>query len=98
MEPELIWPEPWYSLEQEPAQVDGLGKELQAEIGPGHVLTGQSWQVIGRRDDRDDILLLLPDGEVAEVHLTWARHPEPEPWPVTGVYGSFKAWSELQED
>ena len=31
-------------------------------------------------------------GRVAVAHLTWGRHPETPPWPLSVVYASREAW------
>ncbi len=46
------------------------------------------------RGNGDDALFELLDGMAvyAVVHLTWARHPEPLPWPATELYNSLTSF------
>jgi hypothetical protein len=37
----------------------------------------------------------MPDGKVAEVHLTWRGDIETDPrWPSTQIYGTIDEWRE----
>jgi len=37
------------------------------------------------------VIFTVDDGAFALVHLTWAQHPEPDPWPETQRLGGFIA-------
>ena len=39
----------------------------------------------------DAVIFSLDDGTFAQVHLTWAHHTEPGPWPATQRFGGFLA-------
>jgi hypothetical protein len=39
----------------------------------------------------DSVIFRVDDGSFALVHLTWAQHPEPDPWPDTQRLGGFIA-------
>jgi hypothetical protein len=39
----------------------------------------------------DSVIFKVDDGTFALVHLTWAQHPEPDPWPETQRLGGFIA-------
>jgi len=39
----------------------------------------------------DSVIFRVDDGTFALVHLTWAQHPEPDPWPETQRLGGFIA-------
>lgn len=80
----------WLPVDQVSAGT--LSEELSAEMGQDHVLRHERWQVIARRLSRDDIIVLLDDGRVAKVHLTWNLHPEPDGyWPSTEIHASMAA-------
>ena len=51
----------------------GLQGQYAAEIGRGHALHGAGGQVVARATASDDVLVALPDGRHALVHLTWQR-------------------------
>ena len=69
--------------------------QLKREVGIGHVLYGRDVKLIARRWDTDDALFLLEDGSVADVHLTWAEEPGPNPgWPVAGISPSLDIWAD----
>jgi hypothetical protein len=95
------WLEPWVAVEDfgwTPERTveykNGWEAQLKREVGPSHVLFGQSAKLIARRFDRDDALFLLPDTRVAEVHLTWSRGMEPDPlWPNTAIFESLDEWA-----
>ena len=87
---------PWYSVCDAPAQVEAMERELRLELAEGHPLYGLPVRTLGRRQDCDDVLFAVEDGSgrVAVVHLTWThRPPDRLPWPLTGVYPSFEAWT-----
>jgi hypothetical protein len=89
------WLEPWYLLADE-GQRSLLEKELKTELAEGHPLAGLSVKVVARRDDRDDVLVTLDEGEngrIAEVHLTWSGKREADPrWPRTVMFKSMEEW------
>ncbi|PZS10790.1 MAG: hypothetical protein DLM55_03085 [Acidimicrobiales bacterium] len=64
----------------------GIAKELRRELGRKHALRPMSWQVAAMWRPQDDVLLALDDGRAAIVHLTFALHPEPPPWPGTEIF------------
>ena len=88
------WLEPWMLVESSEAR-SAFEAELCRELGAGHPLLGLPVAAIARRADQDDVLFLLGDGRVAEVHLTWRRRPEDDArWPRTLIYPSVEAWTE----
>jgi hypothetical protein len=88
--PAVDWLVPWHPVD-DPAVRRSLLAEFQREIPKGHVLTGASLTVIGRRQDRDDVLFALSDGRVAIVHLTYANKREHLPaFPWTRVFDSLE--------
>ena len=90
----MDWLVPWYPVNN-PAVRRGLLVEFQREIPKGHVLTGASLTVIGRRQDRDDVLFALSDGRVAIVHLTYSRNRERIPdYPITKMFASLDRFVE----
>jgi hypothetical protein len=89
------WVEPWWHVvEEKPDLAAAYEKELQAELGIEHPLFAMPVEAVGKRDGSDDVLFRLLDGSdrVAVVHLTWARHPEPWPWPLTDVFPDMAAF------
>ena len=67
--------EPWFR--PEPGRTAGLERELAAEIGPGHELSGHRLTAIAKCGGCDTVAFQVDDGTFAIVHLTWGRHPEP---------------------
>jgi hypothetical protein len=92
--PAVEWLVPWHPVD-DPALRRSLLAELQRELPKGHVLTGASLTVIGRRQDRDDVLFALSDGRVAIVHLTYSRERERLPdLPRTRLYETLDRFVE----
>jgi hypothetical protein len=88
----MEWLEPWSGI-QDPKVCGRLEAELRRELIPTHVLFGLHVTALAQRVDQDDVLFALEDGRVADVHLTWARHPETDPrWPGTELFPSLVAW------
>jgi hypothetical protein len=88
------WLEPWYRLDNDEQRLS-LEQELQRELSERHALWKKAVMIIARRADQDDILVRMPDGKVAEVHLTWSRRTESDPrWPRTKIYGTIDEWRE----
>jgi hypothetical protein len=83
--------EPWRALPPERAQA--LLREVQIELSPGHPLYGADLTAIAVSRLADDVLFLLDDGRVANVHLTWSRGAEQNPWPSHRIYASFEEWA-----
>jgi hypothetical protein len=91
------WLDPWWHVAAErPDLAAAYESELRAELGAGHPLFGVPVAAVGKYDGSDDVLFRLLDGSgrVAMVHLTWARHPEPPPWPVTEFLPGIQAFTE----
>ena len=103
----LLWeslaPAPWPELDVgtwwilttgEPDDVEHLSAlrdELKQEIGVGHVLDGEPFDVLARFAGADEILLRLTGGRFAIVHPTWSRRPEPPQWPTVVVCADVDA-------
>src|SRR5262245_12630810 len=86
--------DPWMPVESGEAR-SAFEAELYRELGAGHSLSGLPVVAIARRADQDDVLFMLGDGRVAEVHLTWLGRPEDVPrWPGTSIHASIEAWIE----
>lgn len=91
----MEWLVPWHSVADAPAQAAGMERELARELSTGHPLFGLPVRALARRQDCDDVLLVIEDGtgQVAVVHLTWTHTPpERPPWPGTTLYPSFEVW------
>ena len=74
-----------------------LLKELKREMPWGHQLRGKDLTVFARADYHDDIALVLPDGSIAEVHLTWNKERDPA-WPYVSGPMSFADWLKFREE
>jgi hypothetical protein len=91
-------PEGWHAPTTEKPW-DGLTKQLQKEVGEGHVLKGLKLTLIARRLDCDDALFALDDGQIAEVHLTWRNGPEIDPrFPATAIFRNMAEWTSRATD
>ena len=90
----MDWLEPWVPVSDETERV-GLEAELHRELGPGHVLFRRLARAIARRHDRDDVLFEVGQpAQFAVVHLTYAAHPEKEPWPMADLFDTLAAFVE----
>jgi hypothetical protein len=87
------WPEGWRSVEG--AERDKLAAELTRGMAEAHILKGRSFTPIARRDDADDVLLQLDDGEVAEMNLAWAAQTNAT-FPGAILYVDVNDWREAQ--
>lgn len=94
---ERVFLPPWSGLSAFPdsdAMVSMLEAEAKAEIASGHPLFKKPLQAVARRDDCDDVLFRIRGSEAfALVHLTYARRPEPCPWPQTMVFPSWESFA-----
>lgn len=91
------WLVPWHPVKDGAAD-DGVARELYSELSLRHVLYGIPAREVGHRQDCDDVLFELLDGSgrFAVVHLTYAQHPEPDPfWPETMIYAD---WAQFERD
>jgi len=90
----LEWLEPWYPV-SDPTISAGLESQLRLEVSKQHVLFGTPVRLVARRSDTDDALFELPDGRVAEVHMTWRKSAEHDPrWPATRLFNSLREWAQ----
>jgi hypothetical protein len=67
--------------------------ELINEMPVGHYLYNKNVESIARRQDRDDVLFKIMEGETkyAVVHLTYNKETNPQ-WPHTTLYND---WDDL---
>lgn len=82
-------PEGWEILPNEVRRT--MERELSREVAPGHRLYGETVVAIAKCVGCDDVLFSI-EGEYLRwtvVHVTFARHPEQLPWPMTEVFSSF---------
>ena len=87
--------EPWFTLEGMAQLANGLERELEAEVAPGHALYGLQVSAVARRGDCDDGLFILHDGtnRVAVVHLTLTQNPPDRlPFPGTTLFPDLEHW------
>ncbi len=81
--------EPWYLTEND------LSQQLKYEINDKHILFGKEVKTIAQRQDRDDVLFEIMNGEFkyAIVHLTFMKDKQhDEKFPLTTTY---KDWEEV---
>lgn len=74
----------WILTTGEPDDIEHLSalhRELKTEIGDGHVLRGEPFDVLARFSGADEVLVRLTGGRFAMVHPTWSQRAEPPPWP-----------------
>ena len=93
----MDWLEPWWPVDvEQPELARAYERELQAELGNDHPLFGVPVTAIAKHDGCDDVLFRILDGteRLVVVHLTWARHPEPAPWPAAEFYADRDAFVE----
>jgi hypothetical protein len=88
----IEWLEPWYPVEDQERR-RGAEDQLAREACEGHALYGQKVTLIARSNGSDDVLFLLPDGRVAEVHLVWQGRQTDPRWPSTGIFPSLLVWA-----
>lgn len=87
----VAWLEPWV-----PAMA-GMEKELEKEVGEGHVLYGTRCVPVARRIDQDDVLFQVDGREdfYAVVRLTWSGMRESDSaFPRTEAFRSIGEWVE----
>ncbi|GAA2220492.1 hypothetical protein GCM10010413_09630 [Promicromonospora sukumoe] len=74
-------PATWWTFQTgEPADAEhswNVRRELEREIGVGHVLHGERFDVLARFSGADKVLLRLAGGRFAVVHPTWSVRAEP---------------------
>jgi hypothetical protein len=87
---DIEWLVPWIPVE-DPKDETAWARELTRECPVGHLLHGREARFVARRQDRDDFLVALSNGEVAMVHLTWAQETDPS-WPASALYESLAIW------
>ena len=88
---ELRFDTPWLKIDTE----TGLPAQLYKEVSKDHVLHGKKVTAIAQRQDREDVLFLIPDeNRYALVHLTWAERQLDRGWPDTALFDTMK---EVQE-
>ena len=76
-----VFVDPMVDLRSDAERARMVGAELRREVGPGHVLHGQRWEVVAEASPQDEVLVAA--GELAFlVHLTWTRQVEVSPWPT----------------
>ncbi|MBL8551188.1 MAG: hypothetical protein JNJ73_14470 [Hyphomonadaceae bacterium] len=89
----MDWPPGWREVSE--GERLGLKAGIVRDLASGHILYGRAFNVIARRDDPDDVLIQADDGEVAEMHLTWAKTCRPG-FPGALLYMDMKHWREAQ--
>jgi hypothetical protein len=86
----LELPEPWYWTDE------NLSKQLEIELHDNHILKGRSTKTIARRQDNDDVLFEIENGEYAVVHITWQKSAHKNIlFPTTEIYLN---WQDIFEN
>ncbi|WP_225767599.1 hypothetical protein [Inquilinus sp. Marseille-Q2685] len=78
---------PWAPVSEGKVAV-ALQRRLEFEVTPPHPLWGRQARVIGRSDANDDVVVAMPDGGFAIVHLVWGASPGDVRWPATSFFSS----------
>lgn len=86
---------PWRPLNH-PRDLPGLQLQLERELAEGHPLWGKDAEVVGRRVDNDDVLVLCCDGTMAAVHLDWVTGPHKNPAEYPSII-TYQSLAELQQ-
>ncbi|GGB15645.1 hypothetical protein GCM10011492_01660 [Flexivirga endophytica] len=89
--------EDFEDLRRDRKRASAFEQELVREVSAGHPLHGRSWTVIALAFAQDEVVV-ESDDEVALVHLTWRRGPEPLPWPSTEFFTSAKEFGAATTD
>lgn len=76
----------WSAMEMDEKSRISLVEELQLELHDNHILQNETFELIARKTNNDDIVLELEDGRVAVVHLTWKSKTETNGYPITRIY------------
>jgi hypothetical protein len=88
--PEIVWNPPWRAILSE-QEMFGVQSQLEREITVRHPLSGRGATAVGRRIDRDDVLVVFRDGTYANVHLVWGRtEPYSDKYPLWFAYGMLQ--------
>lgn len=90
----------WDSLEMEEKSIQSLINELRIELPKSHILYNESYDLIARKTNNDDIVLELENGKIAVVHLTWKSKTEVDGYPITRIYeNKIDFWNrEMKQD
>ncbi len=91
--------QPWFDINDYPKGHDKtLLDELKKEIPEDHILHGIDFEILARRQDQDDILIIAQN-DYFIVHLTWTGHQETNPYPRTAQYKTLESLKDkLLED
>ncbi|MDW3196529.1 MAG: hypothetical protein R8G66_29405 [Cytophagales bacterium] len=91
--------EPWidcYDLED---FGDSLKAELEKELHEDHPLFEKGVEILAKRQDNDDILIEIENGQLALVHLTWSGKREQGSFPLTELYlGQRDFWKRAMKE
>jgi len=86
---EIHFLEPWHKLQND---AEPFNSELKKEMAPNHLLYGKQFNAIAKRQDTDDVIFELPEGEnkFAVVHLTKSQKAEEDSsYPKTKLYENW---------
>lgn len=85
-----MYKEPWYDInDYSNEHKEALERELIKELTSVHALFDLNSNVIAKREDRDDILVLNEKGYYI-VHLTWSGKPEIDSYPTSFYFETME--------
>ncbi|MGE3303988.1 MAG: hypothetical protein AB7M12_12850 [Hyphomonadaceae bacterium] len=91
---DVDWPAGWLGVSE--AESAALAVALSRALAPGHILHARRFTPIARREDQEDVLLLMDDGEVAEMHMSWAGAPATPEFPGALLFIDLDQWRKAQ--
>lgn len=78
--------DPWMDCDDLADLGDSLEAELKKELHEHHSMFRADFNIIAKRQDNDEILIKLENGQLAVVHLTWSGKKEEGVNPITKMY------------
>lgn len=87
-------------MDMDEAYIQSLMDKLKVELPQNHILNNESFDLIAKKENNDDIILELDNGEIAVVHLTWKGSKETKGFPLTRIYkNKLDFWNkEMRQD
>ena len=96
---DIQWRAPWRPINH-PADQPALQRQLELELAKGHPLWGRDANVVGRRINSDEVVVICSDKAVAAVHLDWATgpHQKTAEYPSVIEYESLTAFQKIVDE
>jgi hypothetical protein len=86
----IVFLKPWRRVTDEQAMF--FEGELKRVLAPHHPLFGRHLAAAAVTCETDDVLFQLDEGVLAQVHLTYALHPEAPGFPYCQMFSTFGDW------